>query len=529
MNTENEENQKDVKTGRYNTEEVVFRDYAVKEYIGEGGYGCVYRVSNGQGSDKALKVLHSDVKLVSKAMRGIEDIRSINSVHLISIEDYGKTVDSKDCILMEYVRDNLYSVLQRKGSFSEEQACHLFAQLLKVLEVLEKYGIVHMNIKPGNLFLVDDVVKIGDFSMARFTSGASQHTSKTGTVEYMAPECFDENHGAASDRWSAAMVLFKMLTGQTIFKQKNQYAEIKAIAMNEADLSGVPEKYHDFFKKSFEKYPQDRHKNAVEMLEAFKVALQGDSKFLKKQADNHGVSSGQEGKRPIIKKEKLKNKFEFRQHRFLFFTIFIVIVVCSFFWFKKVIFYPQSLPVQPQSLPAPIKSLTPPPQSLPAPPQYSLRSKPTMVSDEKSKEVFGLDKNGKPLKYVNNKYHNNGDGTITDNATGLMWQQSGSSNSITYEGYEGAQSYIKQTNRDRYAGYSDWRLPTIPELMALLEPQEKNDDLYIDAMFDTKQKWCWSSDHRSSVSVWYVNFGSAGVRGNDIGSRNYVRAVRVRQ
>ncbi len=130
---------------------------------------------------------------------------------------------------------------------------------------------------------------------------------------------------------------------------------------------------------------------------------------------------------------------------------------------------------------------------------FQCRSEPITVSEDDFKEVFGLDDKWRPVSYSSNDYHDNGDGTITDNATGLMWQQSGSDEYIQLKDVP---SYINNLNRKQFAGYSDWRLPTIPELMSLLEPRKKNGDLYIDPLFGKKQWWCWSSDHRSPGSAW---------------------------
>ncbi len=153
---------------------------------------------------------------------------------------------------------------------------------------------------------------------------------------------------------------------------------------------------------------------------------------------------------------------------------------------------------------------------------YQLRKNPLTVSDEEFKKVFRLKEDWRPLEYIENDYHDNRDGTVTDRATGLTWQKSGSSDWLTYKK---AKEYVDNLNRDGFAGYTDWRLPTIEELCSLLEPEKKNDNLYIDPIFDKDQWWCWSSDRRVSGGAWYVSFNFGGVLWY-VSDSGYVRAVR---
>ena len=112
--------------------------------------------------------------------------------------------------------------------------------------------------------------------------------------------------------------------------------------------------------------------------------------------------------------------------------------------------------------------------------------------------------------------------TILDGATGLLWQRSGSPKSMTFSE---AQKYIEELNRQEFAGYSDWRLPTLEETMSLMEPAA-NRRLYIDAKFDAEQGWIWTSDIYSAGRAWYVGFLYGYCHPNGIVNGNYVRAVR---
>ena len=89
-----------------------------------------------------------------------------------------------------------------------------------------------------------------------------------------------------------------------------------------------------------------------------------------------------------------------------------------------------------------------------------------------------------------NDFVDNGDGTVTDRATGLMWEQKGSKRE---KSYYYAKKHIKSLNKKKFAGCNDWRMPTIEELYSLLEPN-MNKQLYIHPVFTTKPFHCWSAD-----------------------------------
>jgi hypothetical protein len=85
----------------------------------------------------------------------------------------------------------------------------------------------------------------------------------------------------------------------------------------------------------------------------------------------------------------------------------------------------------------------------------------------------------------------NGDGTITDHATGLMWEQGGSSSAVYYNQ---AKDYVSRLNREGSSGYTNWRMPTIEELFSLLEREPNERGQYIDPLFQHIQDKCWSAD-----------------------------------
>ena len=114
---------------------------------------------------------------------------------------------------------------------------------------------------------------------------------------------------------------------------------------------------------------------------------------------------------------------------------------------------------------------------------------------------------------------------VIDHITALTWQQSGSSKFLTYAD---AEKYIRNLNKKNFAGYNNWRLPTLEEAMSLVEPNIAG-GLYIDSIFDRRQGWIWTADKDSSTSAWVVFFGSGFCLHIDFRFLNYVRAVRSRQ
>lgn len=155
--------------------------------------------------------------------------------------------------------------------------------------------------------------------------------------------------------------------------------------------------------------------------------------------------------------------------------------------------------------------------------RYPRRELPVTASDENFRTIFKLNKRQTPLEYVTNEFKENGDGTITDHSAGLMWQKSGSDE--RFGEYGEAEAYVGQLNHNCFAGYDDWRLPTIDELISLLEPARQSNMLHIRPIFDENQRQCWSSDRRENGGMWHVHFQSGAIHWPAIGLS--VRAVRT--
>jgi len=117
------------------------------------------------------------------------------------------------------------------------------------------------------------------------------------------------------------------------------------------------------------------------------------------------------------------------------------------------------------------------------------------------------------------------DEVVLDRATGLMWQQAASPQQMVYRL---AMDWVDNLNKRTFAGFDDWRLPTLEEAMTLMERLPNTRGFYIDPIFMSRQRfWMWTSDRGGADSAWYVNFnyGYSQLNRKKTG-HNYVCAVR---
>ncbi len=121
------------------------------------------------------------------------------------------------------------------------------------------------------------------------------------------------------------------------------------------------------------------------------------------------------------------------------------------------------------------------------------------------------------LQTINNKK------VLIDYATGLMWHQSGSEQ---YMKYEKVLPWIQELNRLKYAGFSDWRLPTLEEAASLMESQESRDALYIDPLFSKDQNHTWTADMYDKNRAWAVDIFGGDFNPVEIDYDSFVRPVR---
>jgi serine/threonine protein kinase len=117
----------------------------------------------------------------------------------------------------------------------------------------------------------------------------------------------------------------------------------------------------------------------------------------------------------------------------------------------------------------------------------------------------------------------NGRTVIVDQKSGLMWHPGGTSQEVQYRKIA---KWIRDLNRDQYAGFSDWRLPTLEEAASLLRREKNNMGLYTDPIFSGTQKRIWTGDRFGSKDWWVARFYIGILQASPANSTHYVRPVR---
>ena len=216
--------------------QVVADRYHITKKLGEGGMGAVYLGEHVKmGRKSAIKVMTqamaNDPDAVSRFNREASNASRLSHPNICQIYDFGETSDGLIYLAMEFIEGcSLSDLVEREGALPLPRAAGILRQSADALQVAHDQTIVHRDIKPDNIMIVQakdgsDVAKVVDFGIAKAVAGdeTGQKVTKTGLVvgtpEYMSPEQLSgDKLDGRSDIYSLALVLYKMLTGVLPFQ-----------------------------------------------------------------------------------------------------------------------------------------------------------------------------------------------------------------------------------------------------------------------------------------------------------------------
>lgn len=275
--------------------------YEVGDLIGRGGMAQVHLGYDTRLSRTvAIKVLRTDhatdPTFIARFRREAQSAAALNHPSIVAVYDTGEeTVISSSgrqmslpYIVMEYVKGRTVSRLLANGdALPIDEAVQIVVGVLSALEYSHREGIVHRDIKPGNIMLTPDgKVKVMDFGIARAIADSSatmtQTNSVVGTAQYLSPEqARGEVVDARSDLYSTGCLLFELLTGQAPFRGDSAvavaYQHVSQTAPRPTSIApDVPDQIDRVVMKSLAKRREERYQSAAQMRADLLAASRGE-------------------------------------------------------------------------------------------------------------------------------------------------------------------------------------------------------------------------------------------------------------
>jgi serine/threonine-protein kinase len=263
--------------------------YELEAVLGQGGMARVFksqdRVLNRAVAVKVLSPQFAgDEQFVARFRREAQAAAALNHPNIVSVFDTGSQGDVH-YIVMEYVEGRtLRDAIRQEGPLLPERATEIAESVAAALAAAHVAGLVHRDIKPGNIMITrEGEVKVMDFGIARTSTGdtLTQTASILGTASYLSPEqAQGESVDARSDIYSLGCVLYEMLTSRAPFSGDSPVA----IAYKHVRENPVPPSRHNgdvsadlesVVMKCMAKNPANRYQNAEELREDLERVLRG--------------------------------------------------------------------------------------------------------------------------------------------------------------------------------------------------------------------------------------------------------------
>jgi len=279
------------------------RHYVIGERIGDGGMAQVYRGEHATiGRPVAIKVLSqslaSEACVAERFLREARASSKVRHENVVEVTDFGELPDGRPFIVMEFLEgENLERTLRREGRLPWERVRPMLLQVLAALQAAHAEGVIHRDIKPGNMFRIsrtgsDDFIKVFDFGIAKvlledalMAKPLTLEGQMMGTPVYMSPEqCVGDPVDARTDLYATGIITYEMLTGRPPFADCNELSilvfnhintRVPKINSVAPDLQ-LPKGVEALVQRALQKKPSKRFASAQEFAEAV-LAIGDDS------------------------------------------------------------------------------------------------------------------------------------------------------------------------------------------------------------------------------------------------------------
>ena len=266
--------------------------YELLGHIARGGMADVFEARDTLlGRRVAVKVLHSqfssDEAFVKRFRREAQAAANLSHPNIVGIYDWGQE-GSTYFIVMELIEGrSLRDVLREDGPLLPRRAIEISAEVAAALSVAHRSGLVHRDIKPGNMLLTaDGTVKVTDFGIARAWDDSSELTKTgavIGTATYFSPEQAQGTPAdERSDIYALGVVMYEMLAGRPPFSGESPvavaYQHVSSLAVQPSlDNPDVPNELDAIVMRALEKDPDARYQTADDLRHALLLFLRGET------------------------------------------------------------------------------------------------------------------------------------------------------------------------------------------------------------------------------------------------------------
>ncbi len=254
--------------------------YEIRELIGVGGMANVYHCYDTiDDREVAIKILKDEFldneDFIRRFKNESKAIAVLNHPNIVRVYDVSFG-DMIQYIVMEYIDGiTLKEYIEMQGVLDWKETLHLTTQILKALQHAHENGIVHRDIKPQNIMLLQDgTIKVTDFGIARFSSNATRTMTEQaiGSVHYIAPEqARGDKTDGKTDIYSVGVMMYEMLTGRLPFDADSAVSvalmQLQTTPRRPRQINPeIPSGLEEITIRAMQKAPESRYRSAVEML-----------------------------------------------------------------------------------------------------------------------------------------------------------------------------------------------------------------------------------------------------------------------
>jgi len=246
---------------------------------GRGGFSEVWDAEAADGSRVALKFMPGSSEAAPREIRALQTIRQLRHPNLVRVD---RIWSQRDYIVicMELAEATLSELLEAyqseySQSLPANQVCFLLTQAAKAIDFLNKrqhlvdghvVAFQHCDVKPSNMLLMGDTVKLSDFTLTTQASGRVQMHHRQGTLDYAAPEVFQGTLSDHSDQYSLAVSYCVLRTGRLPFPEVSAFRDSWPRKRPPADLSMLTEKERPILARALKTVPLERWPSCQEMM-----------------------------------------------------------------------------------------------------------------------------------------------------------------------------------------------------------------------------------------------------------------------